>query len=141
MSAFDPTGFLEVARALAEPTDAWPLEASARSSVSRAYYAAHLLAVDALRRKRPGWSPTGKGDDHGRVIRELALGKTRRIAERLTDLRKRREHADYHVDPIADECSFCRDYLDGRRSALVEIEDALEAVDLAARCADALRAL
>lgn len=141
MSAFDPTEFLDVARALAEPAEGWPSEARARSSVGRAYYAAHLLAVEALRRKRPGWSPTGKGDDHGRVIRELAHGKTRRIADRLAELRARREHADYHVDPAADECWFCRDYREGRRTTLVQIEDAAEAVDLAAKCADALRVL
>jgi hypothetical protein len=85
-------------------------EASLRTAISRIYYAAHLVAVRKLREK--GWEPTGKGDDHGRVIHELRGRRYRNLADKLQRLRAFREHADYHLE-AADSvlntgCEFCK---------------------------------
>ena len=86
-------------------------EASFRSAISRAYYAAHLLAVEkAQSRKR--FAPKGTGDDHMGVIRALNLGKTNTIATRLVKLLARRTHADYHLktsDDIQEVCDYCKE--------------------------------
>lgn len=84
-------------------------EASLRTAISRVYYAAHLLAV---RKPKNNWVPTGKGDDHGGVIRALNRGKTKNLAGWLEQLREAREHADYHLeapDTVFNQgCRFCR---------------------------------
>ena len=85
-------------------------EASLRTAISRVYYANHLLAVRKLMEK--SWEPTGKGDDHGRVIHELRSRRYRNLAERLQRLRALREHADYHMEAsdsvLNKDCEFCK---------------------------------
>lgn len=85
-------------------------EASLRTAISRAYYTGHLLAVQKLKEK--GWEPTGKGDDHGRVIHELGSRRFRNLAEELRRLRALREHADYHLEAsdsvFSKDCEFCK---------------------------------
>ena len=76
-----------------------PHEASLRTAISRIYYAAHLLARESLRTKH-GWEPTGRGDDHSAVIRELRRGKTTSLGFNINELRRLREHADYHLESI-----------------------------------------
>lgn len=86
-------------------------EASLRTAISRAYYAGHLLAVQKLMERR-GWQPSGTGDDHRGVIRELRRGRTRHLADRLTLLLEFREHADYHLDATDtirnQDCPLCK---------------------------------
>jgi hypothetical protein len=84
-------------------------EASLRTAISRVYYAGHLLAVERLVPK--GWSPTGSGQDHNGIIRQLTRGKTRHLANKLRRLYEFRQHADYHVEATAtvrnQDCQFC----------------------------------
>ena len=85
-------------------------EASLRTAISRLYYACHLLAKHSLIEKRK-WTPSGRGDDHSGVIRELRRGKTTGLGNYLDSLRTLREHADYHVDaavPGAENCTVCK---------------------------------
>ena len=86
-------------------------EASLRTAISRMYYAAHLLARDFLITKRK-WSPTGRGADHGSVIHELRRGPTSQISFKLAELRRLREHADYHLEAtdteLNRECQECQ---------------------------------
>jgi hypothetical protein len=114
---FDAAEFNNLALWLVEQrTD----ESSLRTAISRVYYAGHLLAVQALKRKR-GWEPKGTGDDHGRVIRELRAGTTRGLSDRLDQLRMLREHADYHLEASESVsnrgCSFCKRIRESSKSA------------------------
>ena len=106
MSSFLPREFHTLALWLVEQrTD----EASLRAAISRVYYACHLLAKHSLMEKRK-WMPSGRGDDHSGVIRELRRGKTTGLGNYLDSLRTLREHADYHVDPTnpgAENCNIC----------------------------------
>ncbi len=83
-------------------------EAAIRTSISRTYYAAHLMTREALVRK--GWSPP-KGGAHEAVLRELRGRHKMRLAGDLNKLRRLREHADYHIDANCghspDSCGYC----------------------------------
>ena len=83
----DPSDFLEVARALIKGD---PSEAYLRTAVGRAYYAAFLQARDAA-----GLRNEGSGI-HEEVIKHYSNRKDQRIVgNRLSDLRKVRNRADY----------------------------------------------
>ncbi len=104
---FDPLKFYEFALWLVTVrTD----EASLRSAISRLYYGGHLLAVQKLMQK--GWQPTGRGDDHRGVIRELRNRRTRMLGDRLEALLELREHADYHREASLSVtnkgCTYCK---------------------------------
>jgi hypothetical protein len=93
--SFDPLNFNEFALWLVSVrTD----EASLRSAISRVYYSGHLLAVQRLMEK--GWEPTGRGEDHGKVIFELKKRNKRNLSDALFALREFREHADYHREAL-----------------------------------------
>jgi uncharacterized protein (UPF0332 family) len=66
-----------------------------RSSISRAYYACHLTAKEALRTM--GYSFTGTGKDHELVIIYLKRMKKRKTANKLDKLKKYRKGADYDL--------------------------------------------
>jgi hypothetical protein len=107
MPPFPPREFHNLALWLIEQRND---EASLRTAISRVYYACHLLAKRSLMEKRK-WMPSGRGDDHSGVIRELRRGKTTGLGNYLDSLRTLREHADYHVDPTvtgAENCSVCK---------------------------------
>lgn len=107
MPPFPPREFQTLALWLVEQRKD---EASLRTAISRLYYACHLLAKHSLIEKR-NWTPSGRGDDHSGVIRELRRGKTTGLGNYLDNLRTFREHADYHVEPTvsgAENCSVCR---------------------------------
>lgn len=86
-------------------------EVAIRTAISRAYYAVHLIARARLF-KKGWWEPTGRGDDHGRLIHALRQ-KQRARGESLNLLRRYREHADYHLEssdsPFNKECEFCEE--------------------------------
>jgi hypothetical protein len=102
-----PSEFLELAKKTAACAEA---EAYLRSAISRAYFANHVLAVQKATKKFKDFAARGTGDDHERVIKKFATGPTTMIAHLLRSLRRRRNHADYHIDAEArdEECAFCR---------------------------------
>src|SRR5713226_6790753 len=94
---FDPDEFQRLAEWLAVQRGD---EAGLRTAISRLYYAAHLTAT--RRASLKGWFiPTGRGGDHGGVIRALANRGWRDRAGQLRRLLELREHADYHLDSAA----------------------------------------
>jgi hypothetical protein len=97
---------LELARRTAKCSQQ---EVYLRSAISRAYFANHVLAVAKAAQKFKGFEAGGTGDDHARVINAFRAGRTAVIANLLTNLRRRRNHADYHVEVAAEDCKFCRD--------------------------------
>jgi uncharacterized protein (UPF0332 family) len=87
--AFEPVQFYELASALySEERDD---EATRRTVVSRAYYSAFLAA-----RERAGLRSTG-GQVHEAVIRHFQERRDHRLANRLHDLRRQRNQADYDL--------------------------------------------
>ena len=84
-------------------------EAALRTAISRTYYAAHLAAREALVRKR--WTPSGTGQDHGGVIKELRSRQKLKMSGELSILHRLRGHADYHIDNNAGyskrSCPYC----------------------------------
>lgn len=113
-------------------------EASLRTAISRVYYACHLLAKHSLMEKRK-WTPSGRGDDHSGVIRELRRGKTTGLGNYLDSLRTLREHADYHVDPTipgAENCTVCKKLLQSSSPPpqYVNIEHWNDAQSVGQRC-------
>jgi hypothetical protein len=107
MAAFPPRDFQTLALWLIEQRQD---EASLRTGISRLYYACHLLAKQSLIEKKK-WVPSGHGDDHSGVIRELKRGRTTGLGNYLDNLRTLREHADYHVDLNvrgAENCTVCK---------------------------------
>lgn len=97
---FDPREFHAFA---VECSIGTPDEAACRSAISRAYYAAYLVAHSYVKRKRirayppPGlhWGP------HDRTIHavgEIRSPGARYIKKDLLKLKRRRVDADYHLD-------------------------------------------
>jgi hypothetical protein len=106
--SFDAQHFNELAHWITDQRDD---EASLRTAINRVYYAAHLLAREKLI-SRGELVPKGTGDDHWQVIKTLRPGKTRGLADMLDELRRLRQHADYHLNPdetAANEgCRHCK---------------------------------
>jgi hypothetical protein len=128
-----PSEFLELARQTAKCSQQ---EVYLRSAISRAYFANHVLAVARAAQKFKGFEAGGTGDDHARVINAFKVGKTSQIANLLTSLRRRRNHADYHIEVAAEGCKFCRD-----GSVAVAEPDWIECLVEAERCFARLLAL
>lgn len=139
--AFDPDDFQRLADWLAaQRTD----EASVRTSISRLYYSAHLIATHRAFMK--GWFlPTGRGGDHGAVIRALRnkIGRVR--ADQLERLRELRDHADYHLDcaqgPFNDDCEICEELRESSASEAVTSKQWQEASEIGARFLPLIRKL
>lgn len=97
--SFDWTDFLALAQALqSNPEVPGPQEAALRSAISRAYYAAFHLVGDVAR--ADGWQPTGSGDDHKGLQRDLRQRPTstklhKSVATNLERLYDHRRQADY----------------------------------------------
>ena len=83
---FDPANFLPLARKLAGGD-----EASARTSVGRAYYASFLIAREKL-----DLSGLRIPEVHQRVIEELHI-RNHLIANNLHQLRRMRNNSDYNL--------------------------------------------
>ena len=98
-SPFDAAGFLALAGELVESPTAG--EAAHRTAVSRAYYAVHLKAREALRRDGR-LIPTRTGRDHRLVIETLRNGGGA-AGDQLDRLRLQRARADYDLSaPTSD---------------------------------------
>jgi hypothetical protein len=128
--AFDPSQLNDVAEALIScGTD----EARLRTAIGQLYYAAHLTGREKLRNR--GWTPTGKGKDHGLVIKELAKRNLTFESGQLSSLKELREHADYHLEPtdslLNQNCKLCRSLRKvGPAGNLVVVKDWQEAIDI-----------
>ncbi|HEV3109083.1 MAG TPA: hypothetical protein VGY99_01205 [Candidatus Binataceae bacterium] len=113
-----------------------PDESSHRTGISRIYYAAHLTARDKLSQK--GWlMPSGKGDDHGLVIRELRRRRFSNRADELRYLKDLREHSDYHVDAdrsvLNEDCQLCERIMLSSGAEVVSAEHLREALEVGQR--------
>jgi len=96
--SFDWADYLKLAEALThDPVSPGPEEASLRTAISRAYYAAHRSASN-LAASRGEIIPAGLASDHGLVIAHFqnATDPTRqKIGAHLSRLRGNRNKADY----------------------------------------------
>jgi hypothetical protein len=105
---FNPEDFYKLADWLAGEKSG---EASFRAAISRVYYAAHLIAAQRLEEKK-WWEPTGGGQDHDRLIKELRSRRTRTLGDKLKRLLHLRYHADYHLEAQESVrnsgCEFCQ---------------------------------
>jgi hypothetical protein len=111
-------------------------EASRRTGISRIYYAAHLTARERLSQK--GWiKPTGKGDDHSLVIRELRTRRFKGRADELRYLKELREHSDYHLSAsrtdLNESCELCEKVRGSSPSDVVSAEHWREALEVSRR--------
>ena len=116
-------------------------EGSRRTGISRIYYAAHLTARERLSQK--GWlTPTGKGDDHSLVIREL---RTRRFKDRADELRYLRDHSDYHLSAsrsmLNESCELCEKVRESPGAEVVSPEHWREALEVGRRLLSLLEKL
>lgn len=139
--AFDPDEFERLADWLmSQRTD----EASLRTSISRLYYSAHLVATHRAFAK--GWfSPTGRGEDHRGVIRALTSHGQRARAGQLRRLLELREHADYHLDcasgPFNPDCNICEEMRGASATEAVVSKHWEEAAETGARFFPLMRKL
>jgi uncharacterized protein (UPF0332 family) len=96
--SFDWSQYLNLAKELAgEQTTPANQEAKLRDAISRAYYAAFILARNHLRDKQAHIIPT-TGDVHGYVWQQFKLNPDsapQLVADSLKRLRKFRRQADY----------------------------------------------
>jgi len=97
--SFNWTDFLTLADALVRhPNSPGPEEASLRSAISRAYYAAFCSARN-LACSKESFIPRGTAEDHGRLrdhFRRTRDRTRRQIATHLNRLRNNRNGADYN---------------------------------------------
>jgi len=108
-------------------------EPTRRTGISRIYYAAHLTARERLSQK--GWlMPTGKGDDHGLVIRELRARRFKDRADELRYLRELRDHSDYHLSAsrsaLNESCELCEKVRESSSTEVVSAEHWREAFEI-----------
>lgn len=96
--SFDWTDYLKLAESLTrDPIAPGPEEASLRTAISRAYYAAYRSALN-LAAARGEISPAGTAGDHGLVIIHFQRATDparQKIGARLSRLRSNRNQADY----------------------------------------------
>lgn len=110
---FSPKGFLDIAEWLShhdsESESIIPSKAAlSRTSISRAYYAVHLQAR-VFARNRFGSEPLRGGEVHGKLIQEFKRNRRFDIAANINELRRKREHADYHTEDFpGDDCDLCQ---------------------------------
>src|SRR6266404_6911978 len=97
----DPRDFLTLAHALVKGGSA----VECRSATSRAYYAAHLLAIVVIHRL--GFEVPRNGKAHGLVsdvLLKCTTAKLRNAGMDLANLHVRRNAADYRLDdPIPEQ--------------------------------------
>jgi len=104
MSEFDEKEFydlgVKIARAYAD-------EAGYRTAIGRVYYACYLIGAKATKNK--GWfSPKYSAADHSALRRALKAQAKDALADKLLELYRLREHADYHVENCpGGECQYC----------------------------------
>ena len=93
--AFNWRDYLGLAQELADSNDTRYPEAASRAAVSRAYFAAHNVALDYARREW-AWRPPLRGaDKHQAVIQKFRQQQRHEIADRLVAMRNWRNNADY----------------------------------------------
>lgn len=93
---FDPLELREVASELAGREEA--PESYLRSAINRTYFSVHLKAAWGLERLGL-FEPQRAAPDHGKVV-QLLRPHRRRAAERLNDLRRLRDSADYDLNVV-----------------------------------------
>ncbi len=91
---FDPLHFLNLATSLSVD-EKYDIEARCRTSISRAYYAAHLISRNKLESKSSRFSKDGKA--HEEVIEQMKK-KNPHIGDMLYQLRRKRNDADYKLN-------------------------------------------
>jgi hypothetical protein len=96
---FDWRQYLELAKVLSKNITAATLEATQRSSISRAYFAAFCCARNHARDTQ-GFIPTNTADDHWKLRAHYRAHKRREIATDLDRLRQWRNDCDY-VDSVS----------------------------------------
>ena len=122
--SFDWTDLLTLAEALkSAPNSPGPREASLRSAISRAYYAAFCVARN-FGRDRGEFTPTGTGADHG-LVRDhflLSSDRTRRkIGADLDRLRDSRNKADYDDVLVGRPAPLAQSSIDRARNVLTAV--------------------
>lgn len=122
--SFDWADLLTLAEALkSDPNSPGPREASLRSAISRAYYAAFCVARD-FGRDRGEFTPTGTGADH-RLVRGhflLSSDRTRRkIGADLDRLRDSRNKADYDDVLVGRPAPLAQSSIDRARNVLTAV--------------------
>lgn len=142
----DPAAFLQLARALhapnPDPADLAALEAvippsaaELRSALSRAYYAAFLVARETLRAACGQHFPTTK-DAHELVyimLRSSDNDSLKKAASALNQLRRARNAADYDLAPNdAERPNYVQDCLH-KAASVVERCERFAALDAATR--------
>ena len=122
--SFDWTDLLTLAEALkSDPNSPGPREASLRSAISRAYYAAFCVARN-FGRDRGEFTPTGTGADHGLVRGHFLLSsdRTRRkIGADLDRLRDSRNKADYDDVLVGRPAPLAQSSIDRARNVLTSV--------------------
>ena len=97
-------------------------EASERTAISRAYYAAFNLAANRLETKTPPeWKRSGKASDHGELATFLQrFGKTKKatVGVNLSRLYEYRCHADYDDDFPGSSSKFATAAMNLAKSAI-----------------------
>jgi uncharacterized protein (UPF0332 family) len=119
--SFDWADFLTFADVLLrEPNSPGPGEASLRSAISRAYYAAFCSARN-FARDREGLMPHRTPRDHQRIMAhfQMAPDRTRRkIGIDLSRLRDNRNRADYDDVLVGEPISLAQSSIDIARNVL-----------------------
>lgn len=96
--SFDWADYLTLADALSHnPGVPGPEEASLRTAISRAYYAAYRSALNTVVARRE-INPTGQASDHSLIINHFRKAndqKRKKIGADLSRLRNNRNKADY----------------------------------------------
>ncbi len=94
---FDPHHFLDLATNLIGDTE-YNVEARYRTSISRAYYAAHLISKEKLEEIGITFPvKQDKAEIHRMVIVSLK-NKNKVVGDMLWDLRRKRNEADYDLN-------------------------------------------
>lgn len=94
---FDPRRFFDLATNLISDTE-YNIEARYRTSISRAYYAAHLISKEKLEEIGITFPVTqNKAEIHKMVIVSLK-SKNKVVGDMLWDLRRKRNDADYDLN-------------------------------------------
>lgn len=110
MSNFTPLSVLELAQVLADTDESDPGmdEAIKRAAIGRFYYACFLDALASLSESGKGWHTVSTGrDDHRLLPQAMREHKAFDPADDLEELKRLRQHADYHwLKPIVG-CNLC----------------------------------
>ena len=94
---FDWKDFLNLARHLNGEAISYSQEASLRTAVSRAYFAAFRHALGRAI-ERDSFEAKGRAEDHGRLREHFRNRKARGVATKLDRLNEWRGQADYDAE-------------------------------------------